>query len=389
MGCVNTFCENKKKEDYLIDLFEYMNIRNISDEAYVVFIHSFVQMKEKSFELDESRIRKITVEGNDPNLINNFMIQEINNNIEENIQFDKQKLVSFKIPFDSLSVKEYKELKGKSPFKTKHKTSEIRKKTILRNISSYIDDLIDSIFENFLYSDMNYFNKDTKDNQTIENIKNLSQFTLKDDSYENIQKESMNQFFSYLKQSFNDESSKVEFIISLLFLTKSSFHSISGCIAKLYKIFKGVNIIRREGNFFYINNKKISSILKILFNKFTYEAVDYAHLLLKDKTMMIDYENNYKKYFSYEVITFYIENNFDFTFIEETSLAYFLKILLPNFNSIEAIVDTMIKTYSEFIKEEEIKIKVKYGKDDQNGQVDCIPDCKLEIGNLVFEDNGK
>lgn len=379
MGYEQSLCIKPNKQDYILDLFEYIKIQDITDEEYVEYIYLFLLTKTKESESAE-KMRKITIEGNEPTMINKIITKEIEEFKNEN---------EITVSNEYIDLKQSCILPNNQSYATENckNISENRKMTYLQRIPDYIDELFDNIIQRFLISEddeiyksfisqykdnliweditnpkLSYFeiiNKlEINTSPSLKKIRSDSQFSHKDDSYEVIQKDAMNRYFLYLRKMMTDINSKINFIVSILFLTKSSFQTISGCLAKLYKLLRGVNILKREGRFFFINNLSLSQIIYSLMRNFTLEAIDYACLLIFDTNLKHECLSNYKLTYSDKAILFYIENNFDYINSSETSLGYFLKKMLPTFSSIQSIRQTLILNYEDYVKEENIKERI-------------------------------
>lgn len=322
MGCTQNICQFADNHNYLLDLFEYLELKNISDVDYVNFIYNFVESKEL---IDSSN--------------DTFDSYHMNASKDTCCDLSNKRVIK---TFEN--SEEYEELKRNSPSKIS-KYSERKYCNVYKNknLPLYLDNLIDQIFEKYLLIN-SLSNK--KISKSICDIKDESQFTKKDDSYEKIQIQIMNNFFIHLKSILNDYNLKVDFIISLIFLTNTSFTSFPTCLVRLFRILKKQYIIKKDGNFFYINNKQISQILTILSKIFIIEALDFA-ILLVSKELKNDFYINYKKVYNEKTIFYLVNKYFDYTFIEDMSLAYFLKDLLPMFNSIFSLVNSIKNTNLE------------------------------------------
>ncbi len=145
----------------------------------------------------------------------------------------------------------------------------------------------------------------------------------------------------------------------LLFITDNSFHSISNCLNKLYSTLKNKSIIRREGHLFYINNKQMIDVIESFFKYFSYDIIEFASLLIPENESNYEFETYYKNIYSKEVLSFYMDTSFDFSFVEESSLAYFLKVIYPSFNSPDSLYKSLNDAYIDFKSQKEEKLNKK------------------------------
>lgn len=166
----------------------------------------------------------------------------------------------------------------------------------------------------------------------------------KDKLSTSFRKHVSNSFFKKIKSQMKNQEG--ELIIALLFLTNSNLETICQSLGTLMKILKGKVIVRKENSQVYINIKSISEIIRTYARIFSFEAVDFASLIIENESVE-EFVSVYKNIFGDETQEMFNDKFLDFTFIEESSLAYFLKLVYPIIKSPELIIRQLISIHEQ------------------------------------------
>lgn len=164
----------------------------------------------------------------------------------------------------------------------------------------------------------------------------------------------INNYFNTILRLLTTVEMRINYIICLVYVTINTYKTISNSLSLLYSHLKNQTILRKENHFYFINNKLLTESIRLHFLCFIHYSIPSISDLIKIETesskFLVDIENYYMKVFSFRSISHYIDTYFDFSFIEESSLAYFLKVIYPTFSSIESTVSCLYKCYEETIQ---------------------------------------
>lgn len=291
---MGNICSNSS-ESYFETLFKQSLIRKLSDRDYVNFIDNYLRVK---------------YTGDSQTLKPNFGM--------------------YPNQFQSLKDVLFQSMPDESP----ESSGSLKAHLLNRNvdISDYKEDLLKQIFSKLIISTVRIkeqgISLDKLDKSSVGFLNHMS-----------------NSYYQKIKALMKGKEE--DLIVIFLFLTNNSLETVCQSLNYLMKLLKGKTIIRKENSQLYINIKSICEYIKLFIRLFTQEAIEHASYLLEEGESSFEFTSSYKLIFGKETIDFYVEQYLDFTFIEESSLAYFIKMVYPTINSPESAVRSLSLLYRD------------------------------------------
>lgn len=324
MGC--TICKNPN-DIYFNAFFKNFKISKVTDQEYLMFIERYIVNKINFYKkLSNSNI----------SIQKNINIQ--NTSTSPNKQ---QEAIISNILKDDASSNDFLEQNNNDNTNIKEKlesSNEINLIQVQDNLNKYMDELAFDIVENFCV-----YNKDLIQ-PTQDEI-----FPDKDEiSYLNeyLVKKEINSFFEFYFKIYRKQGKVLQFICSLLFFTQTSYKNIAKYMNKLYLLFFNIEILQEEHNVVSINLSLIKEACEIYIRMSSINCVEYVSALIPG-TSKTEFTEYYKEVFSDDIINFFVENYFEYTFSQTISLAYFVKAIYVKIENNSMVRNSLIESYNE------------------------------------------
>lgn len=333
MGCYTSSNNNYNYKKF-VELLTLSPISKIKDELYIDYVYKLVyylhskhiENEDKSFSINNKFINNKTY---------NFNINFITNNIS--------------LKYSNIDVQ--------------------------KTLDYYIKDLVDIVYDNVIFI-------------KLRNHRDSSNFINNNDLELEYKNKISNEYFNYTKlkitklfNNTNDESYSVykDILIHIIFYSINNYKTISSCLSKLYNLLYNKSILRREGNLFYINMKKISNPIKLYVNSVSFDAIYYVKMLVNTKLSIVEFVEYYNKIYSLDTLNIYYEAYLDYNFIEEASLAFFIKVIYPSFSQYNNLYKILYDFY--------LKNKVELESYKRKIQLDHIERELMYLNNKIDNEN--
>jgi len=165
---------------------------------------------------------------------------------------------------------------------------------------------------------------------------------------EYLVKKEVNKFFEYYISYYKKQGKTLQFLIALLFFTKTSYTTITKYLNKLFKLFFNIEVISEEGINMYINMQVIKEVVEIYVRLCSSFTLNYIIWFIPDEDDLVrDFLTYYEGAFSEKIITYFTENYFDYNFSAEVSLVYFIKVVYSKIKDEKTVRYSLLETYKE------------------------------------------